>query len=194
MTVLMEHCDDKGHGALWWQGAWSIVMKGVLEYCVGRSHGLLWWNGSWSIVMTVVMEHFFLIQTECHKSYNHPHQFPQSHVINFFLSCSFVSTFMSSSIFHLNSENAYSLSSAVQSVTRNLYLSESFPWIPCRWNPFIGTYLQKHHSTPRSVCKWQKTLKWPWLKIWWKFIIMQLARKFSYFWDIRYKVITRIMT
>ena len=27
---------------------------------------------------------FFLIQTESHKNYNHPHQFTQSHVINFF--------------------------------------------------------------------------------------------------------------
>ena len=44
-----------------------------------------------------------------------------------FCSCSFVSTFMSSSVFHQSSENAYSFSSAVQSVTRNLYLSESFP-------------------------------------------------------------------
>ena len=26
----------------------------------------------------------FLIQTESHKNYNHPHQFTQSHVINFF--------------------------------------------------------------------------------------------------------------
>ena len=26
---------------------------------------------------------FFLIQTESHKNYNHPHQFTQSHVINF---------------------------------------------------------------------------------------------------------------
>ena len=27
---------------------------------------------------------FFFIQTESHKNYNHPHQFTQSHVINFF--------------------------------------------------------------------------------------------------------------
>ena len=27
---------------------------------------------------------FFLIQTESHKNYTHPHQFTQSHVINFF--------------------------------------------------------------------------------------------------------------
>ena len=101
---------------------------------------------------------FFLIQTESHKNYTHPHQFTQSHVINcFFSSWSFVSTFMSSSVFHQSSANAYSFSSAVQSVTRNLYLSESFPWISWRWNPFIGTYLQKHQSTPRTVCKWQKT-------------------------------------
>ena len=28
---------------------------------------------------------FFFIQTESHKNYNHPHQFTQSHVINFFI-------------------------------------------------------------------------------------------------------------
>ena len=39
-----------------------------------------------------------------------------------------------------------------------------------------------------------KDLKMTTVKIWWKFIIMQLTRKFSDFWDIHFKVITRIMT
>ena len=38
------------------------------------------------------------------------------------------------------------------------------------------------------------SLKWPRLKIWWKCIIMQMTRKFCYFWDIHFKVITTIMT
>ena len=101
---------------------------------------------------------FFLIQTESHKNYTPPHQFTQSHVIKFFFSSwSFVSTFLSSSVFHESAENAYSFSSAVQSVTRTLYLSESLPWISWRWNPLLGTYLPKHQSTPRTVCKWEKT-------------------------------------
>ena len=44
-----------------------------------------------SAAMNIVVHDFFFplflkIQTESHKNYNHPHQFTQSHVINFFSS------------------------------------------------------------------------------------------------------------
>ena len=44
---------------------------------------------------------FFLIQTESNKNYTYRHQFTQSHVINFFSSWSFVSTFMRSLVLSL---------------------------------------------------------------------------------------------
>ena len=40
MTRMLEHCDDKGHGALWWHG-----------------HGTLWWQEFCSIAITRAMEH-----------------------------------------------------------------------------------------------------------------------------------------
>ena len=51
----------------------------------------------WGIIFT---NFSFIIQTESHKNYNHPHQFTQSHVINFFFILMFVSAFMNSSVFH----------------------------------------------------------------------------------------------
>ena len=33
MTGVMEHCDDKDHGALLRQGSWSIGTKHVMEHC-----------------------------------------------------------------------------------------------------------------------------------------------------------------
>ena len=32
MTIVMEHCDEKRHGALLRKAPWSIVMKRVLEH------------------------------------------------------------------------------------------------------------------------------------------------------------------
>ena len=57
-----------------------------------------------------------------------------------------------------------------------------------RWNTFAGTLLQKHQRKTVIVCKWQKTLKWPWLKVWGEFVIMQLTRMFVYFCDIHFKI------
>ena len=33
MTIVMEHCDEKRHGALLQKAPWSIVMTRVLEHC-----------------------------------------------------------------------------------------------------------------------------------------------------------------
>ena len=38
MTVVMEHCDDKGHGSLWLQWSWGIVTSGVMEHCEEMDH------------------------------------------------------------------------------------------------------------------------------------------------------------
>ena len=65
-----------------------------------------------------------------------------------------------------------------------------FVW---KWNSFAGILLQKHQCKIVTVCKWHKIFKWQWLKIRWEFIIMQLARKFGYFYDTKpFKIITRI--
>ena len=47
--TVMEHCDERNHGALRLQGPWSIVMKregnivmtGFMEHCDERGHGAL---------------------------------------------------------------------------------------------------------------------------------------------------------
>ena len=41
MTGLMEHCDDRGQGALWGKGLWGMVITGVKEHCDERGHGTL---------------------------------------------------------------------------------------------------------------------------------------------------------
>ena len=41
MTSYMEHCDVRGHRALWCQGPWSFVMTGVMNHCDERGHGAL---------------------------------------------------------------------------------------------------------------------------------------------------------
>ena len=33
MTRILEHCDDKCHGALCYQVSWSIVMTGFMKHC-----------------------------------------------------------------------------------------------------------------------------------------------------------------
>ena len=65
MMMCMVHCDDRFHGPLRWKWAWSIVITGLLEHCEEKGngalwlqgHGKTWWQGSWNIVMTGVMEH-----------------------------------------------------------------------------------------------------------------------------------------
>ena len=47
MTNLMEHTDEKGHGALSLQGYWSTVMRRAWSILMRRP---------WNILMTCVME------------------------------------------------------------------------------------------------------------------------------------------
>ena len=93
MTRILEHCDDKGHGALrwhghgtlWWQEFWSIVMTRamehcgdmVMEHCDDKNYGALWWHGHgtlwwqefWSIGMTRAMEHCdYMVMEHCNDN------------------------------------------------------------------------------------------------------------------------------
>ena len=68
LITILEHCADKGHGALWWYGhrtlwwqefwsivmtramehcddtVWNIVMTRIREHCDDKGHGALWWH------------------------------------------------------------------------------------------------------------------------------------------------------
>ena len=55
----------------------------VILHC-NRSFTLQWKLICIFFASESLWDFFFLIQTESHKNYNHPHQFTQSHVINFF--------------------------------------------------------------------------------------------------------------
>ena len=100
---------------------------------------------------------FFLIQTESHKNYTHPHQFTQSHVINFFFHLDLLLALLWVHQFFIRVLKMHIHSVQQYSQLPETCTCQSFPWISWRWKPFIGTYLQKHQSTPRTVCKWQKT-------------------------------------
>ena len=41
MAMIMEHCDDKGHGAFSLKGSWIIVMTMIMEHCDERHQGAL---------------------------------------------------------------------------------------------------------------------------------------------------------
>ena len=41
MTGGIEHFDEMGHGALWQQGSWRILMTGDMEHCDESCLGVL---------------------------------------------------------------------------------------------------------------------------------------------------------
>ena len=41
MTIVMNHCDETGHGTLELQGPWRIVMTKAMEHFDDNGHGAL---------------------------------------------------------------------------------------------------------------------------------------------------------
>ena len=60
-----------------------LMLSPVILHC-NSSFTLQWKLICIFFASESLWDFFFLIQTESHKNYNHPHQFTQSHVINFF--------------------------------------------------------------------------------------------------------------